>query len=188
LEHKHSVLSNQRWRAGNNNRGTLLNPWLTFRSRGTRRKRLIPHQNVRPHKMAHRYEHPTRYLVYSVSFAVGRTAFVLALITSILAVLGGSSGQNGVVPSAPLFWSSVVHGAFWVLGIGLATWLAFYLRCHVCRHPQVWWRMDVPAEYRSPYARSPLKRWFYSDELRDRRFVCPHCSTEFSFHRKERAD
>jgi hypothetical protein len=120
-------------------------------------------------------------LIYATSFAIGRAAFVLAGVALALSIVFGDPGPAGRKPQELLFAVSVLFGALWIVGITAAVALAFTLRCDTCGRRQVLWHNAPPKEYQSFSARPAFVRWIYTDELRDRRFNCPHCSAEYHF-------
>jgi hypothetical protein len=126
-----------------------------------------------------RYSRPTVFKVQTWCFSIAR-ALLLIAVGSIL-LIGAKAKLSGSNRFDLPIWVLYPFATWFILAwIGFI--IALYLKCDNCgKHPSIYWK----EKYNYPIESNMFSRvidFFYLPEIRENKFRCKHCNTEYSIN------
>jgi hypothetical protein len=125
------------------------------------------------------YTHPTRYIIHAWLQPIGRFGVILGGLILILFVLIDAEKYRLLVISGIVVFA---------VG-GILTWVGFAIaltiKCDVCgKHPSI---LKKNSRFKPKNTRNEIeaiKNDFYPPELKEKKFICVHCGTEYFLNNK----
>ena len=121
------------------------------------------------------YSHTALYLVHAWSMSTARISIVLAILSvPVTAIVYGA----WVVEGLPILISFPF--IVWVTSSLVFVFSGLLLKCDVCgKHPTVTWHATQKVNSTRDTNTQKFIEFFYAPELRDKKFKCVHCGSEF---------
>jgi len=121
------------------------------------------------------YSQTALYLVHAWSMLVARISIVLAILSvPVTALVYGA----WVVEGLPII--ILVPFVVWVTSVLILVFSGLFLKCDTCgKRPTVTWQATQKVNSTSDTNAQKILEFFYTPELRDKKFKCVHCGSEF---------
>jgi len=115
------------------------------------------------------------YLVHAWSMSIARISIVLAILSvPVSALVHGS----WVVEGLPII--ILVPFIVWATSALVLVFSGLFLKCDICgKRPTVTWRETPKVNSKLNTNFQKFIEYFYTPELRDKKFTCVHCGSEF---------
>ena len=124
------------------------------------------------------YSQRTLYITHMWLLGIGRMLAVTFLVSFMLKIIIALTNGQLVIKGIPSYIT--IPFVLWMVSIALAFIIAIKLKCDVCgRHPTVAWRETKKVNSKLDTNTQKIVEFFYAPELRDKKFKCVHCGSEF---------
>jgi hypothetical protein len=124
------------------------------------------------------YSQKTLYLIHMWLLLIGRVLAITFLVFLMLRIIGALITGQLVIKGIPFYIT--IPFVLWMASITLAVIIAIKLKCDVCgKRPTVAWRETEKVTSKLDMNAQKFIEYFYSPELRDKKFKCVHCGSEF---------
>jgi hypothetical protein len=124
------------------------------------------------------YSERTLYLIHMWLLLIGRVLAVIFLVSFMLRIIGALITGQLVIKGIPFYIT--IPFVLWMVSIILAFIVAMKLKCDVCgKRPTVAWRETEKVNSKLDTNAQKFIDYFYMPVLRDKKFKCVHCGSEF---------
>jgi len=124
------------------------------------------------------YSQRTLYIIHMWLLVIGRMSAATFLASLMLQIIIALTTGQLVIKGIPSYIT--IPFALWTASIALAVIIAIKLKCDVCgKRPTVTWRETQKVSSKLDTNAQKFIEYFYTPELRDKKFKCVHCGSEF---------
>jgi len=124
------------------------------------------------------YSQRTLYNTHMWLLVVGRVLAVTFLVSFMLKIVIALTTGKLVTKGIPSYIT--IPFVLWMASTALAVIIAIKLKCDICgKRPTVTWQATQKVNSTSDTNAQKILEFFYAPELRDKKFKCVHCGSEF---------
>jgi len=124
------------------------------------------------------YSQRTLYVTHIWLLVIGRVLAVTFLVSFMVEIIVALTTGQLVTKGIPSYIS--IPFILWMVSIALAVIIAIKLKCDICgKRPTVTWRETPKVNSKLNTNSQKFIEYFYTPELRDKKFTCVHCGSEF---------
>jgi len=124
------------------------------------------------------YSQRILYITHMWLLVIGRVLAVTFLVSFVLKIISALATGQLVSKGIPSYIT--IPFVLWMLSIALAVIIAIKLKCDICgKHPTVTWQATQKVNSTRDTNTQKFIEFFYTPELRDKKFKCVHCGSEF---------